>query len=471
MKKILLFIISVVCIATYFVRVNVNASSYPLSNSGLGMNILDPQYFAKDSSGNLTYEAWIPFDEQMDYKFYFRGFSSTKLSDTITLEFKETGNSIDVTRDTELELLFSLDFNSNFQEDDESTYFRLVSTSVDALNNASIDDIKANACIFDASGDYYYMPYFYDESYVSYTSSATVVTTTDHLIDVESFIDEVYVQTDRGSCTTTISSDGYTDNYQTPGTYKVIYNTMKTSFSRDFLLYIVVFSADQPVISGSDSLTYYVSGDFSGYISSSDFFDTLYTFTYGTREVSMEYIVTDSDGNEVTFESICSVAGEYTLTINGIYKSEIVATKTVSLIIDDDTCPEIFYPNYIISLSDTTEATNEELCDYLEAMLASSNIYVDNISVISSTYKGNGNIEGNYEIIYQYSVDGATYIAKANINVSADCDDSNFVDTITTPSIDSTTSINVYMYVCFGLILLILLYISIKIVKTRKKRD
>ncbi len=456
MKKIIIVLIMLVfCLVINF---NSFASDdYPIIETSSN-NYLNPEYLEVDFSGNLYYNAWIPYWVEDAFILGVDGFESTENSSVI-IEYKERGS--DEVRTEEIyrvdsvrfcfEFIFTLenlrDDCENIQSDDG--YFR-----IKKLYNSKFcslgTDLTKMVYVKPLGGTYNYTPEN-PSGYVQIDDNANyaLVTSVKHKLDLNNLVKSIYIP--QSGYTVTLTDDGgYNSKYQTVGMYKAQYLVKNSAKEKNVALYIYVFKEAVPSIGGEDSITISNKERLDNYFTANDYFASLFPVSYGGRTTSVTFTIVDSNNTEHKLEEIYNNEGTYTLRIVAYYNNEAVASKNVELNIINETEAEVYFPNIVIPLTTMSNYDDIKLCKALEETLKLEGIEATNVTVISSTYNA-GAPNGEYDVYYSYDVDGKTYFNSGKIIVTND-DSSTNDDNIKNVSLIVVSSITAIALV--GLIII-----------------
>lgn len=466
MKKVIILFLTVFVFAFCSINAFAEEPNYPVINLGMGTNLLDPNYLYIEG-GDLEYRAWIPLEENQDYCLFFNNMEWEEDNVTVYIEFDD-GAVESYSKHDQIEPIFYLTFKG-IKGIENKKYFRISATQ--GVYFSDLERLKKSVTIFYSGGEEYYQPYFYDENYKE-KDDYVLVTTPDYKLDLDYILSKFKAIDEYSNPKLELVDDGgYNENYMKTGTYNVTVKAYNSASYNLASFKILVFEMDVPIIEGPDKLEYAITDCFPSASTGLEWFRSIYKFTYGSRNVSIDYVLKDKDNKQVLLGDISNIPGTYKLTINGIYNGNIVVYKEVELIIDVDIYPDVFYPNFMINLSSTTNATNEQLENYLNQLLKYQGLLVDNVSIISNSYQGNEKVEGVYEIIYEYEIDGHAYISKASINVNKNNknDINNSSDSIVIKSDDNKMVEYISMCIIGLIILLMVSYYCIEKYKNRKK--
>jgi len=415
MKKIITFLVlTIMC----FVSVKTYAhEELPYNKQGIGLNLLDPQYFEKTSNTHLEYNAWIDVDLDFGYTILFRGIESADPGATIDVEF-ETGQTASFKRREELELIFDIKLN---QVDYSSmpNYFRISSINCKEITEKPIEYIKNNVTMYYSGYEDFYTKYFYDENYNNKVENPTIITSVDDKVDVDKLFSKFIVRHETYNVDVKKTDvDDYEHKYNIPGVYEYKYELSTKGSCCTKGIKILVFKPDEPILEGPKEWLIYSDEALCGGYTTKEYFDSYYDLKYGSRETTLEYKLVDKDNKEYLLSEISNGDGEYKLIVTGKYKGQQIAYLEAKFVVIDDSPIEVFNPNFLINITDAKNYSNEQLCDYLDTLLKMNDVYAKDLTILSSTYKGNEKVEGMYEINYSYKVGDRIEFAKASINVS-----------------------------------------------------
>ena len=424
MKKLFLLIFSVLSLLllTYKVSANSVTDNYPTKiEESISSNLLDPTYLVKDEDGTIHYDALIPYNTG---DIYYLGIEGVETSENLTINVESsqsTGNTITRVKSIKLifEFTFDLSGDTNSIQADENGYFRFYNLKCDALSDLSLDELKTKIYLNnDSMPRYHYTEYVSSKNYNNLDTSYSLITSVNNKLDLEA-LKKSFKIIHNDTATISLTSDGgYNDSYQTPGLYTVTYNLSSSNSSKDYKFNIYVFKEATPVINGDETIVIEMNcNQLEGFFTANDYFNSLFSMSYGGRTTSLNFTILDSDNKEYKLGDIYSHEGEYILRIDGIYNNEIVATKNVTLKIVNNQTPEIYFPTITVKITEISNYTDEELCELLKKTLALEGITASNVTIANTTYSS-GAKAGVYDISYTYDVDGITYFATGNIEVS-----------------------------------------------------
>ncbi len=440
MKKRLLIILLVFifCLCFNLESFAAYSDNLPTSNSS-SYNLLNPEYIRKDDNGVIHYDGKIKYQ---DNKKYYLGIDGVITTDGATVDIENNNHGkTNLSRLHAVRFCFLLDFTSTGEikssetSTSEECFFTFSNLTCNALKDVSLDKLKNSMYVRSEIEGSYYTPYV-DDSYTVLDKSKAIVTSTDNKLDLNEIGKKIKTNLD---CTITLVNDGeYNEKYQTPGTYIVEYKVDAGYREITQSISIYVFKKAQCQITGPSSLWLEASYQFEGFYTFEEWMNSLFTATYGGREVTLEYGIFDPDSSdELKFEDIYSKNGSYFLIVFAYYEGKVVDRYQIEMVIEDDEQRiEVYFPEVLLNVTTLSSYNDIELCQELEKTLNVMGLNVDKVTLMSSEYNEDSKA-GEYNIVYSYDIDGKTYINKAIINVE---EDNNAIDDVIQQDSNKTLS-------------------------------
>ena len=447
--------------------------------NGYGNTVIDPNHLVYDSkTETISYDSWIPWTSggysifcdtlvahPKSQKLIIIGCDDYQAIDQNSITFE--GHYYDDNADQD-DILYEVSdvkneivsgaFAFRFDLDDcfygrEYRYFTLYSLHDDSFKGKDKEFFKKNMYMTYNS----YIPkntnYIYNEGYRRYwyyRADKTIIAETGKKYGLNVIKNNI-ITTNKTNIE--LVYDEYSSNYEKDGTYKLTYKVNEIDSGKEASLdfYIINYTPDIPTITCKnesckytyrlrDSKLVSLIPEVGTYKSPNGVenidviipqIESDFTFGYGKSNYSVILVMkTKLDLNKDGVADVNPAFATY-YNIPGVYEYEwqifgpegkgvsgIVARKSFTIEIVDDSDIEIFVPDYYLLLDDALRMDNQTLTKHLKDFIQANNIKASNICLLSPLPQLDETGAGNYEIKFSYEEDGKTYYSALNLGIT-----------------------------------------------------